>query len=116
VVIKLVDTGVAKTAPSVTAQVPSQSKVGETIALSANADPKGVPAIGYHWDFGDGTISEGRNVAHCFTRGADFKVRLTVDGPDGMPYEQSFTIAVTGELKATPKLRANRRFEEAAGK
>ena len=116
VVIKLVDTAVAKTAPSVTAQVPTQSKVGETITLSASADAKGVPAVSYHWDFGDGTTSEGRNVSHCFTRGADFKVRLTVDGPDGMPYEQSFSIAVTGELHPTPKLRANRRFEEPAGK
>jgi alpha-galactosidase len=115
-VIKLVDTTLAKAAPSVTARVPSQSKVGETITFSAQTDPVGVPALGYHWDFGDGTISEGRNVSHCFTRASDFMVRLAVDGPDGVPYEQSFSIGVTGELKPTPKLRANRRFEQPAGK
>ncbi len=112
VVIKLVDTALAKAAPAVTARVPSQSKVGETIALSAQADPDGVPALRYHWDFGDGTISEGSKVSHCYTRAADFIVRLTVDGPDDAPYEQSFSIGVTGELKPTPELRANRRFEE----
>ena len=116
VVIKLVDTAVAKAAPAVTARVPSQSKVGETITFSAGADPDGVPALGYHWDFGDGTISEGSNVSHCYTRAADFIVRLTVDGPDDAPYEQSFSVRVTGELKPTPELRANRRFEQPADK
>jgi alpha-galactosidase len=116
VVIKLVDTAVAKSAPKATTRVPSQSKVGETIAFSAIADPDGVPALRYHWDFGDGTISDGPNVSHCFTRAADFTVRLTVDGPDGVPYEQSFSIGVTGELKPTPKLSANRRFEQPADK
>jgi hypothetical protein len=116
VVIKLVDTGVAKAAPTVTARVPSQSKAGETIAFSAQADPDGVPVLGYHWDFGDGTISDGPKVSHCYTRGADFTVRLTVDGPDDVPYEQSFSITVSGELKPTPQLRANRRFEEPSDK
>jgi alpha-galactosidase len=116
VVIKLVDNAVAKTAPTVTARVPSQSKVGETMAFSAQADPGGVPALGYHWDFGDGTMSERANVSHCYTRAADFKVRLTVNGPDDVPYEQSFPIGVTGELKPTPDLRANRRFEQPADK
>jgi alpha-galactosidase len=116
VVIKLVDTAVAKAAPAVTARVSPQSKVGETIAFTAQADPDRVPSIRYHWDFGDGTISEGSSVSHCYTRAADFIVRLTVDGPDDAPYEQSFSIRVTGELKPTPDLRANRRFEQASDK
>ena len=116
VVIKLVDNAVAKAVPTVTARPPSQSSVGETIAFSAQTDSAGVPALGYHWDFGDGTDSEGPNVSHCYTRAADFLVRLTVDGPDGAPYEQSFSIRVSGELKPTPDLRANRRFEQPADK
>ena len=116
IAIKLVDTAVAKSAPTVTTRIPSQSKVGETIAFSAQADPDGVPAVGYRWDFGDGTISEGAKVSHCYTRAADFSVRLTVDGPDDAPYEKNFSIGVTGELKPTPQLRANRRFEQPAHK
>ena len=115
-VIKLVDTAVPKSAPSVTARVPTQSKAGETIAFSAQAATGGVAALGYHWDFGDGTISDGPNASHCYTRAADFVVRLTVDGPDDAPYEKSFSIGVTGELKPTPELRANRRFEQPADK
>jgi hypothetical protein len=116
IVIKLVDNAIAKAVPTVTARPPSQSSVGETIAFSAQTDSAGVPALGYHWDFGDGTDSEGPNVSHCYTRAADFLVRLTVDGPDGAPYEQSFSIRVSGELKPTPDLRANRRFEHPADK
>ena len=116
IVIKLVDTAVAKATPRVTSRIPSRSKVGETIAFSAQADPDGVPALGYHWDFGDGTISERPNVSHCYTRAADFVVRLTVDGPDDEPYEQRFSIGVTGELRPMPELRANQRFAEPADK
>src|ERR1700722_9651170 len=112
IVIKLVDTAIATATPTVTAHVASQSKAGETITLTAQSDPGGVPALGYHWDFGDGTVGEGPNVSHCYTRAGDFTVRLSVDGPDDLPYEHSFPIAVTGELKATPQLRDNRRFEE----
>ena len=89
---------------------------GDDSVLRSDRLLHGVPALGYHWDFGDGTVSEGPNVSHCYTRAADFLVRLTVDGPDGAPYEQSFSIRVSGELKPTPHLRANRRFEHPADK
>jgi hypothetical protein len=32
------------------------------------------------------------------------------------PYEQNFSIKVSGELKPTPDLRVNRRFEQPADK
>jgi hypothetical protein len=53
VVIKLIDNAVAKAAPIVTARVPLQSKVGETLTFSVQADPGGVPALRYHWNLGD---------------------------------------------------------------
>ena len=54
-VIKIIDSSVAAAAPTVTAQVPSAATAGETIHLSAQAGADGVPAVAYHWDFGDGT-------------------------------------------------------------
>jgi len=116
VIIKLADTAIAKSAPSVTAKVPSQSKAGETISFSAQADPNGVPALGYRWDFGDGVITSGSKVSHCYTRAADFTVHLVVEGPDDLSYERSFSVAVAGELKPMPQLRANRRFEQSSDK
>ena len=111
-VIKLVDTNVSPSAPSVKAEVPLAANAGETIHLSAHTEAGGVPAVGYRWDFGDGTSANGAKVSHAYTRAADFTIRLTVDGVDGVPAVQSFSVKVTGNLKAFPNLSDNRRFPD----
>ena len=111
-VIKLIDRSVAEAAPTVTAQVPPAAKAGETINLSAQAEAGGVPAVAYHWDLGDGTSADNPKVSHAYTRAEDFTIRLTVDGVDGIPAHQNFLVKVTGNLRATPNLTGNRRFEE----
>lgn len=45
-------------------------------------------------------------------RAADYNVKLTVDGVDGIPAEKSFTIAVQGTLKTAFHLLENRRYVE----
>jgi alpha-galactosidase len=114
-VIKLVDNSVAATAPTVTAQVPAAAKAGETIslsALSAPAEAGGVPAVAYHWDFGDGTSADSPKVSHAYTRAGEFTIRLAVDGVDGVPANKNFSVKVTGNLKAHSNLTDNRRFVE----
>jgi hypothetical protein len=109
-VIKLVDSSVSASAPEVKAQVPSVAKTGETIRLSAQTESAGVPALEYHWDFGDGISASGPKVSHAYTRAATFTVRLTVDGVDGVPGVQNFSVNVTGDLRAMHNLTDNRRF------
>jgi alpha-galactosidase len=114
-VIKLIDTSVAATAPSVTAQVPAATNAGETMtfsALSAPADAGAVPAVSYHWDFGDGTSADSSKVSHAYTRAGNFTIRLTVDGVDGVPAQKDFSVKVTGNLRAHSNLTDNRRFIE----
>jgi alpha-galactosidase len=114
-VIKLIDKSVAAAAPTVTAQVPAAANAGETItlsALSASAEAGGVPAIAYHWDFGDGTSADSPRVSHAYTRAGEFTIRLTVDGVDGVPAQKDFSVKVTGNLKAHSNLTDNRRFVE----
>jgi len=111
-VIKIIDTSVAKAAPTVTAQVPSAANAGETIHLSAQADSGGVPAVSYHWDFGDGTGADGPEPSHSYTRAGDFALHLTVEGLDGVPAERIFSVKVTGRLRVTPNLIENRRFAD----
>jgi alpha-galactosidase len=111
-VIKLVDGNVPASAPTVKAQVPSVSKAGETINLSAQAESSGVPAVEYHWDFGDGTGANGPKVSHAYTTAAAFTIRLTVEGVEGVPAVQSFSLNVIGNLKVLPNLTDNRRFLE----
>jgi alpha-galactosidase len=119
-VIKLIDTSVAAAAPTVTAQVPTAANAGETIILTAfstlspQGDAGGVPAVAYHWDFGDGTSADSPKVSHAYTRAGEFTIRLTVDGVDGVPAQKSFSVKVTGNLRAHSNLTDNRRFIEPA--
>ena len=110
--IKIIDRSVAEAAPTITAKVPSAAAAGETIIFSAQSGADGVPAVEYHWNFGDGTSADGPKAVHAYTRAGDFEVRLTVDGLDGVPAQQAFSIKVTGNLRATPQLTDNRRFVE----
>jgi alpha-galactosidase len=114
-VIKLIDTSVPATAPTVTAQVRTAANAGETITLSAASAPAeagGVPAVAYHWDFGDGTSADSPKASHAYTSAGDFTIRLTVDGVDGVPAQKDFSVEVTGKLKAHSNLTDNRRFVE----
>jgi len=111
-VIKLIDTSVAAAAPTVTAQVAAAANAGETIKLSALAEARGVPAVAYHWDFGDGTRADSPKVSHAYTRAGEFTIGLTVDGVDGMAAHKDFSVKVTGNLRAHSNLTDNRRFVE----
>jgi alpha-galactosidase len=111
-VIKLIDNGVAAAAPTVTGQVPAAANTGDMITLSAQADAGGVPAVTYHWDFGDGTSADSAKVSHAYTSAGVFAIHLTVGGVDGVPAQKNFSVKVTGNLKAHSTLTDNRRFVE----
>lgn len=112
-VIKLIDGSVSASAPIVKAEVPAVANTGQNIHLSAQIDAAGPPAVEYHWDFGDGTSANGPKVSHTYTRAASFSVRLTVTGVDGASTVKSFSVEVSGSLRARPNLTDNRRYSEA---
>jgi len=114
-VIKLTDESAAPRSPSIKAEVPSEVNAGETVHLGAQTDADSVPALGYHWDFGDGGCANGAKVSHAYTKAGSFTIRLTVDGVDGIPAVQSEPIKVVGNLSVLPKLTDNRRFQEPPG-
>ena len=111
-VVKLIDGSVSPSAPTAKAQVPSVANTGETIHLAVQTEAADVPAVEYHWDFGDGTSANGPKVSHAYTRAAPFTICLTVDGVDGVPTVQNFSVKVIGNLRALPNLTDNRRFLE----
>ena len=73
-----------------------------------------MPAVEYHWDFGDGTNNDGAEVSHAYTREGEFTLRLTVEGVDGVPAQKDFELKVSGHLQVLPELRSNRRLVEPA--
>ena len=108
--IKIIDTSVPAAAPSITLNAPASAATGDAIKLRAVIAANSVPALSYHWDFGDGTTASGPVVTHAFTRAADYNVKLTVDGVDGLPAEKGITVAVHGAQKTAFHLLENRRY------
>ena len=108
-VIKIVDSRVPAAAPSVTIDVPDHAKISEDLTLTATADPQGVPALAYHWDFGDGTRESGKQVRHAYTMGGNFTIHLVVEGMDGIAAEKNVGVSVNGTmiLPAPSRLPSN---------
>ncbi len=103
--IKIIDTSLPPAAPSIRVRVPDQARVGEELKFTCAVDPNGVPALGYRWDFGDGTSERGRQVAHTYTRPGTYTARLVVEGMDGIPAEARMSISVNGALVLPPPTR-----------
>jgi len=103
--IKVVDSSVPAAAPTVSLHVPERAKVREEVQFSSAANPDGVPALSYRWDFGDGTIENGRRVSHAYTMAGDFSVRLVVEGIDGIPAEKNAHVSVHGTAVIPPPQR-----------
>lgn len=111
-VVKIFDNDVPASAPKVSFQVPDEGKAGETVSVAAAVDPAGAPAIGYLWDFGDGTTSESPKASHTYTTAGEYTVHLKVQVIDGIASTESAKVKVSGELRPYPNLLDNRRYRE----
>lgn len=107
--IKIIDKSIPAAAPSVVAQVPATAKMLDDVGFSAQAAPQSVPALSYHWDFGDDTSANGAVQTHTYTTSGTHKVSLTVEGLDGITATKTFSVAVYGLRVIGPP---NRRYEE----
>ena len=96
--IKIIDSSIPIAAPSITFQVPTQAKIGEEIQLSSVVSKDGVPALSYHWDFGDGVVADGATLTHTYTAAGTYTVRFTAEGLDGKSTEETFPIAIHGAV------------------
>lgn len=110
--LKIIDTSITEVAPAVTVQVPQSAEVGKEVGLSAAAAPVSAPVLSYRWDFGDGTRGEGNIVRHAFTHAGTFAVHLTAEGIDGVSFDTSSTIFVTGSIDPRFAPNRNKRYVE----
>src|SRR5579872_2235205 len=97
-VLKIIDTSVQPSPPTVNVQTPKTAEAGKAVHFFAHADPAGVPALNYLWDFGDGTSTHGATTNHTYTHPGNFTVRLSVSGLDHIPFETTFSVNVTGKI------------------
>jgi alpha-galactosidase len=96
--VKIVDSSVAASAPSIKVHLPEKIETGKMATFSAESEAGSVPALLYHWDFGDGTSAEGASVTHAYTHAGSFTVRLRAEGIEGVAFEKSFAVSSTGTI------------------
>lgn len=103
--IRIIDSSIPMAAPSISFQVPSDAKVGEEVEFSSVASKEGVPALAYHWDFGDGVSADDAILTHTYTAAGSYTVRFAAEGLDGKSAEKTFSIAVSGSVILPPPRR-----------
>jgi alpha-galactosidase len=111
-ILKILDTSILALAPLVRAAIPEKIEAGKLASLSAQSSSDRVPALVFHWDFGDGTSEEGTAVTHTFTHAANYTVHLKVEGIEGVAFEQDFPVAVTGTVDTIFRPELYQRYQE----
>jgi alpha-galactosidase len=110
--MKIIDTSIAASAPSVNVQAPEKIETGKPVTLSAEDAPGSVPVLSYRWDFGDGTGAEGSSVTHSYTHAGNFTINLTAEGIDGVLLEKTLTVSATGEIDNIFRPELYQRYKE----
>jgi len=110
--VKIVDTSISASALSVSVQAPEKIETGKPAAFSAQSAADGVPVLSYHWDFGDGTSAEGHSATHSYTHAGSFTIHLKAEGIEGVPFEKSFPVSVTGMIDTRFRPSLYQRYEE----
>jgi len=89
---KIIDDSLPAAAPAVTVQAAGMTKAREVITFAAQAVTEGVPALGYHWNFGEGAPTGRARVTYIYTNTGSYNVRLTAAGVDGLTAKSAFSL------------------------
>ena len=110
--IKIVDSSLPPSVPSVSLQVPTQAQLGATMHVSAAVAAGAAPALTYHWEFGDGISAQGPSADHVYTRNGVYKIVLKVNGLDGASATQNSSVRVQGTIRTTYDVEHASRYKE----
>ena len=96
--IRLVDTSLPVTVPSIAVLSSKTAQVGQPISFQVEGPSTTNPLLGYTWDFGDGASGNGERTQHTFTHPGSYQVHVsaeTLDGPSALAKQ---LIVVDGQL------------------
>jgi alpha-galactosidase len=110
--MKIIDTSIAASAPSVNVQAPKKIETGKPASFSAQDAADSEPVLSYRWDFGDGTGAEGSSVTHAYTHAGNFTIHLTAEGIDGVPLQKTLTVSAAGEIDNIFRPELYQRYKE----
>ena len=96
--LKLIDNAVPAAPPAFEVQSPTAGKSGETLTFSGEGSPTEAPALSYHWDFGDGSATDGIKVHHAYTHAGEYEVHVTVTGLDATANSKAVQVKISGNI------------------
>ncbi len=96
--IKLIDGSLPAIPPPIEVKSPSGATAGETLTFKADAMSLEAAVLACHWDFGDGTSSDGTEVRHAYTHSGEYQVTVTVTGLDSVTNRKTLAVAVSGNI------------------
>ena len=97
-VLKLIDDSVPAVQPPFEIRSESGAKAGETMTFRAAASTPQAPLLTCHWEFGDGSSTDGMEVQHAFTHSGDYEVRVTVTGLDAAANRKTLKVSISGDV------------------
>jgi plastocyanin len=97
-VLKLIDESVPPVEPRVEIHAATRVKAGESVDFGVTPSSTATPVLTCHWDFGDGSGSDGKSVTHAFTHAGDYAVKVTAAGLGATTSRQTITVSVSGEV------------------
>jgi alpha-galactosidase len=97
-VLKLIDNSMPAVQPPFVIRLAVGAKAGETSSFSALPSSAEAPVLICHWDFGDGTSTDGLEVQHAFTHSGEYDVQVTVTGLSGITNRKTSRISIGGDV------------------
>jgi alpha-galactosidase len=97
-VLKLIDNSVPSEPPPFAIRSANGAKAGETLTLSAVPSSPEAPVLACHWDFGDGSGTDGLEVQHAFTHAGEYDVQVTVTGLGAATNRKTSRVSITGDV------------------
>jgi alpha-galactosidase len=97
-VLKLIDKSVSALQPPFEIRSANGAKAGEPLTLSAVPSSQEAPVLTCHWDFGDGSSTDGLEVQHAFTHAGEYDVQVTVTGLGAVANRKTSRVSITGDV------------------
>jgi alpha-galactosidase len=96
--LKLIDSSAPAQPPAARIASASSGKAGADLNFEAAEASEDNPALQYRWDFGDGTVAEGKHLTHAYTRSGEYPVTLTVVGLSEASAQAHASVSVSGSM------------------
>jgi len=96
--LKVIDNAVPAPAISFEVHASPLATAGEIVTFKTDGVSAQAPVLAWHWNFGDGTSSDGATVQHAYTLPGHYQVTVTASGLNSATTDKTVDVNVTGHI------------------